>query len=204
MNILALIPGMLLGLTALIIIIYCAWLLLRNVPALKLRGRWEERILNQRKQILLKARALLKEARYQDCYPLLYQSFVLEHVKSAESMADRVLEHHLAVLNAIIGFSEKYPVSLSNLPVIEELLQVRAALCKAFLESLAAVKKLGSKSADELRSGPPPKWAINAFVEKTEELQTKIETNRKSLESEIDKLFHRISHSAELSEVTYH
>ncbi|NLF25494.1 MAG: hypothetical protein GX589_07540 [Deltaproteobacteria bacterium] len=200
----ALIPGLLLGLTALVIIIYCLGLLLRNLPIFRFRGTWEERALLKHKKFLAKARAFMEQGQYQQCYPLLQQAFYLRQIKSSESMVQRVLEHHLAILSAVLTLSERYPVPLSNLPMIEELVQIRAALCKSYLDAALTVKKLAIKNAESGRKSASPKWAIHAFSQKTEELIEKINTNQKSLESELIKLFSGIKHSANLSEVTYH
>jgi hypothetical protein len=204
MNLSALLPGLLLGFVALFIIFYCLWLFFLSLSVTEWGAGREKKKLTQKMERLAKARELLQSGNYRECHPLLKQAFMLDALSGPSDVAERVLEHHLAVLGVLLSLSEKHPVPLSNLPGIEELLQTRASMSKAELDLAATIKKLKTRGEERLSGKGAPGWALKEFSKKRRELQQKLEVNRKSLQLEIDKLFACIGQRTEPEEVTYH
>lgn len=198
-----LLPAILFGLAGLIVIAFCVRVLFRSifgdVNFLTLK---DNRKLTSRTELLLRAKTHLQQDSYDAAYPLLRNAFLLDLFNRDDRFINRLHDHHLSVLGAVLTISEQKVRRIPNLPIVEELLQIRATMLKAYHEAVLTKRALSSQRKNK---GKSPKWAVQEFQKKIQELKEKLTENRQSIERELDKLFATLQNrSGEESEVTYH
>ena len=166
-------------------------------------GSWLEKYrIKQKENLLERAEVYIKAADFASVSSLLRGAFYLDQIKSDARLVERVHNHHLGILSKIITLADRFNMHLDSLPIVEDLLISRAQLMKTIIEKKAARSTLRKKGSEKNRKTPD--WALNEFGSQLLDLRDKLGTNRRSLESQIDKLFTGLASARSPDEVTYH
>ncbi len=194
-----LIIPILLATLGLFFILYFTKIIFRNF-AINPAHWLEKRNLKRKVQLLYRADLYLKNDNYQSALPLLREAFCLDHFRSDFAILEKLGNHHLSVLSRALSIAERHQSRLNSLAVLEDLLATRVQLQKIFLEKSMVKRGLMGKAA--ARTGAT--WASAEYDNQLAELKDRINTNRKSLESQLAKLFHELSLVKVSQEITYH
>lgn len=166
-------------------------------------AQWFDRYkIRQKETLLERSDVYLKAGDFESVVTFLRGSFLLDHVKSELKLVERMHNHHMAALGRILMLAERYTIHLETLPVVEDLLVTRSQLLRSFIEKSRARKTLRSGSGERPRTAP--RWAVNEFDSQLADIREKLATNRKSLDSQIEKLFSNLGNLRRVDEVTYH
>ena len=189
----------LLATLGLLLIFYLGKLILRNLIGNPLR--WiEKQKLKKKIQFLYRADALIQANDHQSAVALLRNAFCLDHFRSDFSILDKLNNHHLSILSRALTIAEKPRTRLDSLAVLEDLLATRIQLQKAYLEKSMVKRGVTAKTSGRAN----PAWATAEFENQLSELRDRLGTNRKSLESQLSKLFHELAMVKAHEEITYH
>lgn len=162
-------------------------------------GFFERMRLKQKEGLLSRADVYIKSGDYEAAASFLKGAFCLDPLKRDPRAIERLSNHHLALLGRIVGIADRFSLHLDNLAIVEDLLLSRSQLLKTLLD-----KRVARDLASKKRRGNGPDWAVAEFDSQIKELQDRVSTNRKSLESQISKLFSALVTSRRADEVTYH
>jgi len=196
----SLIIPLLLGLLGLLCIGYLLrvlWISLIGDPA----GLLERFKFRQKENLLSRADVYIKAAEFESAYSFLRGSFLLDQIKSDIRLVTRLHNHHLAILGRLVGIADRFSAHLDSLPIVEDLLTTRSQLMKSFIEKKIAQQSLAQKNRGKNR---PPDWALSEFRNQAKEIREKLAVNRKSLDSQLSKLFLSLGSAKKHEEVTYH
>jgi len=158
--------------------------------------------IRQKENLLVRADVYLKASDLESSLGFLKNSFFLDLIKNDIKLIDRAHNHNLSVLGKLIGVADRYSTHLANLPLLEDLLISRAQMMKSLIEKKAARNTLKRKRAERARKAPL--WAIPEFDAQIAEIREKLSVNKRSVDSQIAKLFSLISNAERGDEVTYH
>ena len=200
MSILRLIPALLFGLTGLVILIYVSSLVFQAIFN-NLRGLLMKNRITKRESELAKAELLLQMGNSVDALNILKNALILETKVADHGQIDKVFAHNLSVISIINRVSKDYSSLYRNIPVVQELLQTRRNLMRAYLDASLSKQAINQKRTFSLKS---TSWALSEFDKKIEELSSFLKTNHQSLKSEIDRLFSSINSSDQKPEANYH
>ena len=162
-------------------------------------GFFERLKLKQKEGLLSRADTYIKAGEYEQAAAFLKGAFFLELLKSDMRSVERLNNHHLAVLGRVVSVADRFSLHLENLPVVEDLLLSRSQLLRGLIE-----KRKGKRIAAAKRKSGGPQWPVAEFDTQIKDLVDRLATNRKSLESQIGKLFSALVTSRRTDEVTYH
>ena len=86
---------------------------------------------------------------------------------------------------------------LAELQIVQELLVVRRELLIAYIEENSRLQKKTSERN-------VPKWGVQEFQRKLAEIQSRIDTNRKTIDEQITRLSENLVKTPPSGEITYH
>lgn len=127
------------------------------IPGLK-RGFFERWKLRRSQRVLGEIDKLIDQQEYARAIQLFPSCLYLDLVRSDSDLIGRVGAHHVAVLNKTILLSDLMERPLSDLAILEDLLNTRIQLLRAWFELRGQRQGASRKSA--------PKWAREEFRKK--------------------------------------
>jgi hypothetical protein len=164
---------------------------------------WSEKWrLKRKERVLAMADEQITKGQIERAYPLLRQAFLLEGVGMDSEMLEKIHTHHLEILERVVAIGERSGSHLDNLPIVEGLLQARTDLMKACYEIQLSKTALNQRRKE--KGQDTPEWAVSEFTKRLAELEERLVTNRKSLDSQLATLFSSLSRLPGSKEVTYH
>ncbi len=167
-------------------------------------GSWIEKYrLKQKEAYLPRADLYIKAGEFEQACQLLREAFFFGTGKPDANLVERTGNHNLAILGRVIHIAERLSIQLEGLPVVEDLLLIRTQLIKSYAERKLSQAGLRKRRAQNKSAGNQT-WAVQEFSKQLEELRDKIDTNQKSLESQLARLFAAIGGARKRDEVTYH
>ena len=162
-----------------------------------------QRQIRSQEKLLLEADHHIKGGVLFRALPLLRRAFILEAINSDLASIELVSNHHQAILERLLDLSQHYDRPLQGLPVLEDLLLARAQLLRTGLELKEARETLRSRIREKGRSTPA--WATSDFDQKMDDVSDRLDTNKRSLNGQIDKVFRSLEGIDEpTSEATIH
>lgn len=201
MSLSSLIPALCFAAVALLIILIFFRVVIESLVG-DLRG-WPNNIKLKRKERLLTQ--VTKEAKDPPSYSqysVLRDAFFLDEVFADNGFLEKMNSHHNEILSWLVAVSERYSKHLDNIVLVEELLQSRSELMKLRIEIADGLKNIKKKRKEKGQT--TPEWAKNEFMSKLGELNEKITTNRRTLDSQLNHLFQLLEKLPSSQEVTYH
>lgn len=195
-------PAVVFGLLGAVLIVYFVKVIFGGL--ITDSGSWIEKYrIKQKEALIPRADLYIKAGEFEQACQLLRDAFYLGSSKGDPGLVDRSSNHNLAILGRVIHISERLSTHLDNLPIVEDLLLSRGQLIKSLSERRTAHAALRKKRRAE-GSGREQAWAKHEFNKQLDELRDKIETNQKSLESQLSRLFAALGGARKRDEVTYH
>jgi hypothetical protein len=129
---------------------------------------------------------------------LLMQAFMLGFRPYDREQADRIHDLHLAILRFLVRQADRRRVMISNLPKIEDLVETRALLFKAYLESQQTRRRIRSKAKEK-------PWVLEQLGKQDRGLAADLADNRRSLEVELHQAFDTLAAAdSGANQVVYH
>ena len=192
-----------LGCGAAIYILY-SWyhaILSQYAPHLSVRGISDRVQLAQHSKLLSKVDALIEQGNTSGALRSLRVALVVTHIKSDPRLIDQSVHHNLGVLSRVLSIAERTGAHLENLAVVEDLIQLRGELQTSYLEAVRDRATFRRRRSSAGKNAP--EWAISEFNRKIDELTDRIETNRRSLHTQLEALLSDAQKSSHDS-VTYH
>lgn len=158
--------------------------------------------LKKRTKGLAAADALVDEGKLKEAATALHGAFLLDQVEGDEAFLDKVNNHNLSVLARFVNIAEKRETHIANLPLLEELLVSRHELLRGLQDISYHRRKLKEKRRE--KGQETPQWAEGEFERKQAETLDRLETNRKSIDTQIKDLIKNLSKDQSNARVTYH
>lgn len=179
MDIALLLPALLFGIVGLALVGVAAWVLW---GALFGNSRsWGERARFKRREDLLKRVDVAIGAKdFPGALKLIEGSLFFDHIKSDVSLIEKILGHHMGVLGRLLAVGEELDLSLSNVAVIEDLMQARCELMRSYAEAASARDALRRN-----RKKVVPRWALDEYDRKMVEIAERLTINLRSLNSQV-------------------
>lgn len=195
-------PAVIFGIIGLALIVYFLKIILGSLFSDS--GSWIEKYrIKQKESLLPRVDLYIKAGDFEQANQLLRDAFYFGGSKGEGGLIERGNNHNLAILGRVIHISERLSTHLDNLPIVEDLLLTRAQLIKTFAERKLSQAALRKKRRSE-KGGAEQSWAALEFSKQLDELRDKIQTNQKSLESQLARLFAALGGARKRDEVTYH
>ncbi|MEZ4752974.1 MAG: hypothetical protein R3A13_01525 [Bdellovibrionota bacterium] len=139
---------------------------------------------------------LLEAGNKKEAFALSVRSFKFDLPKARSPKTQAIFAHNIEIFRRLVRSTEGYSISLKEIPILEELISSRAALCKSWAEAQQTKSALKG-------SGPEKSWAFDEFNNRVKDLEDKLSTNQRSIAAQIDSLRQRMEDSLNES-VTYH
>ena len=133
---------------------------------------------------------------------LLIAAFENPALEQPFTDVDEIYQTHLGVLAKLVTAADKRSISLTQLPVLEDLVHHRNVLLTAHREvriSMRNIKSRRSAKGKEFSS-----WAENEYQTKLKTAFEAVEVNRLSILSQLDEIIEELAKGDEAREVTYH
>jgi hypothetical protein len=131
----------------------------------------------------------------------LRQFLIFDNVKFNPDLIERVSSLNFSVLSKIFDLTKAKKIECSEIEILEGLFSSRTAILRACAEILTNRNNLLRK-----RNNSMPSWAFDEYQKKLVEFSEQLETNRKSIELQLDRIylnFQRPSDSPQ-DEIVYH
>lgn len=174
----SLIPGILFGLIGLYIIFwFCKMLLQQFFGPFSFKDYKNKRLIRESETSLVKARELHANGKSEQALEAMKGAFIFHTGPFSYEMIGMITNQHMACLHLILEVRDGVGVKLDDLPILEELIQVRSGMLKAYSDTVSSLRKLSFKRD----SAKAPAWARNEFKAKEKELKTKLEDNINSI-----------------------
>lgn len=193
-----LIPAVFFGLIALLMLCYLLVIAFRSCFG-DSRSWTEQFRFRQREKVLKIIEGCIERKALAEALKLSWGAFFLDHIKHDSQLVEKVSTHNLSVISKIINISDILGRQLPNLAIIEDLLQTRSELLRAFVETQQTLRALFRSKKKQT-----PSWALDEYKKKLEELYDRLKTNRRSLESQIKEALGSLQEAQGQSEITYH
>lgn len=161
--------------------------------------RWK---LKKRQRLMQLADEAVESEKIPQAVLLLKGAFYLFSDYPEPRFIDQTITHNLETLGRIVALFEQRSIHGSNLPVVEGLIQSRGELLRSAFEISTTKERVKVRQAEKGKEAP--EWAFEEFSKKLAEILDRLETNRKSLESQLDRLFSELDKGPAGSEITYH
>jgi hypothetical protein len=158
---------------------YLIWVLFTALAG-NTRGWGETARFRRKEQDLKNADKLLELKDWSSALAALEGAFFFDQVRTNEQLIEKSLGHNLSVLTRLLSVAEGLDRSVSNAAILEDLVESRCDLMRAFFEAANARETL-KKS----RKRQVPRWAFEEYDKKLLEIADRLTTNRKTLESQI-------------------
>lgn len=164
---------------------------------------WTERWkLRQREKQLHIIDGILESGDISLSLKQLRQIIFFDLIKHDPDLVERVSALHFGVLNKLMALSHLRDQHVPELVVLEDLFSSRTLLLRTWGETIATRNSLMRK-----RNNKMPGWAFDEYQKKLAEFTDQLDTNRKSIESQLDKVFNTLSSqspAAAKEEIVYH
>ena len=167
-----------------------------------LRGFANRMRLQRKEKTLAGADLAIEAGELERARALLRDAFFLGGEFESFGFLDKVNNHNLEILGRILTLTESHASHFNNLPIVEGLLQSRLELYRSLIEAAQTKAKL--KERQKTKGKEAPDWACGEFARKVAEIRDRLESNRKSLESQLDELFADFKKIAPANHITYH
>ncbi|MCB0351882.1 MAG: hypothetical protein KDD64_00105 [Bdellovibrionales bacterium] len=165
------------------------------IPGLK-RGFFERWKLRRSQRVLGEIDKLIDQQEYARAIQLFPSCLYLDLVRSDSDLIGRVGAHHVAVLNKTILLSDLMERPLSDLAILEDLLNTRIQLLRAWFELRGQRQGASRKSA--------PKWAREEFRKKEDEISSKLQLNASTVLTQFERSLEAVAKEGGSQSVTYH
>ena len=139
---------------------------------------------------------LFEAGKTKEAFLLAVDSFKFDLPKTKKPNVQAVYAHNIEIFRRLVKSTEGLDSPVKEIPILEELISSRAALCKSWAEAQITRSTLKS-------SGPDKSWAFDEFNKRVSDLEDKLTTNSRSLSVQIDSLKQKMESSLGES-VTYH
>jgi len=181
---------------------YLIWVLFSALAG-NTRG-WGEMSRFKRRELELKnADRLLEVKELSSALKTLESAFFFDQVRTNEQLIEKALGHNLSVLSRLMSIAEGLERSISNAAILEDLVESRCDLMRAFFEAASSREALKRS-----RKRQVPRWAVEEYEKKLFEIADRLATNRKTLESQIKMAFAALREKSRVvndgSEITIH
>lgn len=178
----SLIPGLILGLIGLYIIFWFARLILSqfSVP-LNLRNLKARKLMSSNQSARNKVIELIKQEKYPEALEQMKACFIFRVEAFPSELIEDITDNHMQVLGLMLDISERLSIRLEELPILEELIQVRGGMLKAYADTVWSLKKVQTK-------GDQANWAKHEFVSKEKDLLEKMNDNMQAIKKTFTRL----------------
>jgi len=167
------------------------------------RSFGSQRQIKAQEKLLAEADRHIKGGVLFRALPLLRRAFAIDKTSTDLASIELASNHHQGILERLVDLSHHYDRPLLGLPVLEDLLISRTQLLRTQLELKAARASIKSRIKEKGRS--TPQWATSDFDQRLSEVVDRLETNRRSLNGQIDLVFRSLEGASEpTSETTIH
>ncbi len=208
MSLSILLPALILGLLSLLLIVGVFYFVFQALSHTSLGrfirpGFFERARFNRCERIFNASDAAFKQTTSTELSKLVHDILFLNPIYADRLLIDRVHQHHLLILERLIDRADSQASRIPSLPIIEDLISSRAQLLKAFYDANNKYKNL--KSRRIFAREKTPAWALSESAKKVNDLFERLETNKRSLLSQLDELIRSLSTATPSEEsVTYH
>lgn len=177
------------------------WWVLRSIlAALPLprakKGFLERWKLRKSQRALGEIDSLIDQEQYKKAAQRFPSCLFLEPIQDDPDLIGHIGAHHLAVLNKTILLSDLMERPLSDLAILEDLLNTRIQLLRSRFELRAQCREASRKRA--------PRWAKEEFRKKEQEVLEKLHTNAATITTQFHRSLEAISGSSSSDSITYH
>ncbi|MCB0336289.1 MAG: hypothetical protein KDD62_08280 [Bdellovibrionales bacterium] len=174
----SLIPGIIFGFIGLYIIYWFSKIILSQFfGPFSFKDMRNKRIVGDASKALDASKRLLEEQKVEECLERLKGAFIFHSGPFSYEMISMITNQHLACLQFLLDISDRTNNRLEDLPILEELVHVRAGMLKAYADTVGSLRKLAYKRD----TSKAPAWAKNEFKAKQKELIGRLEDNIQSI-----------------------
>ena len=163
---------------------------------------WTERWkLKQREKQLALIDGMIESGDIASSFNQLRQILFFDVIKHDADLVERVSALHFGVLSKLMALSHLRDQHISELVVLEDLFSSRTTLLRTWGETVTTRDSLMRK-----RNNKMPEWAFDEYQKKLAEFSDQLDTNRKSIESQLDKVFLSLNSQSPSAkeEIVYH
>ena len=199
----SLISALLLGLVGLMAILFCLKLLFSGLlgPG---GGLVQRARIRYREKLVEDADRLIGLGDLEAAGLLLRKAFYPEGAGSDLQLIERLSNLNLSILGRIVAIAEKRAQHIENLAIVEDLILSRAQLMRAVIEKKTLLQGARSAAAEHDPAARKPEWVKLQFARLYAEVKDRLDTNQRSLESQLDLLFDNLKRSDQAQQVPYH
>ena len=160
--------------------------------------RWKVR---QREKQLALVDQLIDNGDLTGSFKQLRQTLYFDVVKYDPDLVERVSILHFSALNKLTALASSRDQKIPELVVLEDLFSSRTSLLRSCGEVITSRNSLMRK-----RNNKMPEWAFDEYQKKLSEFADQLDTNRKSIENQLDRVFMSLSASPSTAkdEIIYH
>lgn len=145
---------------------------------------WTERWkLRQREKQLGLVDALIESSNLPGAFKQIRQTIFFDVVRHDAELIERVSSLHFGVLSKLMALSNSRGSHIPELVVLEDLFSLRTALLRSWAEAISSKNNLLRKRQNKM-----PDWAFEEYQKKLGEFSDQLDTNRKSIETQLDKI----------------
>ncbi len=171
------------------------------LPQFSTRGITDNLKIGQHQKALERSDRLIEQREFKAAAPLLQEALILLHIKKDRALVERSVQFNLSVISRIISIAEHTGAHLENLAIVEDLIHSRGELQLAFLDGLRD-RSAFQRRRSEAGKGAPD-WALSEFNRKVEDLEERITTNKRSLQTQVKELLDAAANGPSTT-ITYH
>ena len=161
----------------------------------------DRRKLRKKEELLAKADELVSSKDFRRASQLLEEAFCLYEIPASLEAVERSQNLHMTVLGRVLSIADQNSTHIDNLALLEELVHARYAITKTLLEKHASLRTLKRQNAKEKKSLD---WALTEYKTQIDDLQAKLASNKKNLQSQTVIMFKCLWSRQASDEVTYH
>ncbi|NDC38316.1 MAG: hypothetical protein EBZ48_09725 [Proteobacteria bacterium] len=165
------------------------------------RGLAERWRLNHHAKALARVDQTIEHGQLLETVGLLRQALVLDRFSSDRRLIDQSVQLNLATLSRVLAIAELTGAQLENLAVVEDLMQSRGQMQQSYLETLRDQAAFTQRRVSAGKRAPD--WAFAEFTRKGAELKDRLDTNKRSLQTQFNQLLQEALRGSS-SSVTYH
>jgi hypothetical protein len=160
--------------------------------------RWKVR---QREKQLALIDQLIDGGDLSGSFKQLRQTLYFDVVKYDPDLVERISVLHFSALNKLIALAGSRDQHVPELGVLEDLFSSRTSLLRSCGEVVTSRNALMRK-----RNNKMPEWAFDEYQKKLAEFADQLDTNRKSIENQLDRVFISLNATASSAkdEIIYH
>lgn len=166
------------------------------------RKDWAEKLrIKQRERQLAQIERSLEKADLPASFKLLRQALYFDIVKYNPELVERIAALNFSVLQKIFDLTRSKELDFAEVEILEGLFSSRTGLLRSCGEVLSSRNTLLRK-----RNNKMPAWAFDEYQKKMTDFSEQLETNRKSIEIQLDRILSAIdaSGSGQKDEIVYH